>query len=105
MSERSPNGEQLDGGIRSDAVDGVGAGPGLLADEVVGCVGRIEVPTRGPAGAGEVTVRVRGGRESYLAWSAEPLDCQTPVLVIGLRSARTVEVVPWSEHLLGVVTD
>jgi hypothetical protein len=65
--------------------------------EIVGCVGRVIVDTRGAAGPGEILVGVRGGREAYLAWSAEPMKCGEQVLVIGIRSARTVDVVAWAE--------
>lgn len=62
---------------------------------VIGCVGSLIVATRGLAGAGEVLVRVRGSKESYLAWSDEPLPKGTEVLVIDTRGARTVQVEPW----------
>ena len=66
----------------------------------VGCVGVVTVPTRGADGTGEVLVRVRGGSESYLAWSDEPLAKGTNVLVIGVRAARTVEVIPWTDPIV-----
>lgn len=62
---------------------------------VVGCVGSLTVATRGPEGAGEVLVTVRGSRETYLAWSQQPLPRGTEVLVIDVRGARTVQVEPW----------
>jgi membrane protein implicated in regulation of membrane protease activity len=64
---------------------------------VIGRVGSVVVATRGPAGTGEVAVRVRGGLETYLAWSDDPLPKGAAVLVVGSRGPRTVEVVPWSE--------
>jgi hypothetical protein len=64
---------------------------------VVGCVGRLSVATRGQAGPGEVLLRVRGGIEAYLAWSDAPLARGAGVLVVGLRSPRTVEVVTWDD--------
>lgn len=69
-------------------------------DPVLGCVGTVVVATRGVAGAGEVLVGVRGGREAYLAWSVEPLVIGTTVLIIGVRSGRTVDVEPWDQDLL-----
>lgn len=63
---------------------------------IVGCTGSLIVATRGTDGAGEVLLNVRGTKEAYLAWSAEPLPRGTDVLVIGLRSARTVLVEAWS---------
>lgn len=62
---------------------------------LIGCVGSLVVATRGTAGAGEVLVTVRGSKEAYLAWSADPLPRGTEVLVIDIRGARTVQVEPW----------
>ncbi|MBC2638121.1 MULTISPECIES: hypothetical protein [unclassified Rhodococcus (in: high G+C Gram-positive bacteria)] len=62
---------------------------------VIGCVGSLTVATRGPDGAGEVLVTVRGSREAYLAWSEEPLPRGTEVLVVDVRGARTVQVESW----------
>ena len=42
-------------------------------ESVIGTVGVLIVATRGPAGPGEVLIRIRGGSENYLAWSAAPL--------------------------------
>jgi hypothetical protein len=62
---------------------------------VIGCVGSLIVGTRGAEGAGEVLLNVRGTKEAYLAWSEQPLPRGTEVLVIDVRTARTVEVEPW----------
>ena len=62
---------------------------------VIGCVGSLIVATRGVAGVGEVLLKVRGTKEAYLAWSEQPLPKGTEVLVIDVRSARTVLVEPW----------
>lgn len=64
---------------------------------VVGCVGPLVLPTRGADGAGEVHVRVRGGTETFLAWSDVPLPRGASVLVVGVRGPRAVDVVPWAE--------
>jgi hypothetical protein len=64
---------------------------------VVGCVGVLTIATRASAGPGEVLVKVRGGSETYLAWSDEPLPKDTTVLVVASRGPRTVDVVPWSD--------
>jgi hypothetical protein len=68
-------------------------------ESVIGTVGVLTVATRGPAGCGEVQVRVRGGSESYLAWSAAPLRKGTTVLIIDYLGPRTVDVVPWDDPL------
>ncbi|HEX3593255.1 MAG TPA: hypothetical protein VHV74_26830 [Pseudonocardiaceae bacterium] len=62
----------------------------------VGCTGVLSIGTRGAAGPGEVHVRIRGGSESFLAWSDEPLPQGTTVLVVESRGARAVTVVEWS---------
>ncbi len=64
---------------------------------MIGYVGSLIVATRGDQGAGEVLLTVRGARETYLAWSAEPLAKGTPVLVIAERGARTLVVEPWTD--------
>ncbi len=47
---------------------------------------------------GEVLLRVRGGSETYLAWSERPLPKGAQVLVVEARAARTLDVVPWTGH-------
>ncbi len=64
---------------------------------MIGHVGSLIVATRGDQGAGEVLLTVRGARETYLAWSAEPLPKGTRVLVIAERGARTLVVEPWTD--------
>lgn len=65
----------------------------------IGRTGVLTVGTRGPQGPGEVLIKIRGGSESFLAWSEEPLPKGTAVLVVETRGARTVGVVRWSEQL------
>lgn len=67
----------------------------------VGCVGVLTVATRGTGGPGEVLIGVRGGTESFLAWSDEPLPKGTTVLVVETRGPRSVGVVEWSEPSAG----
>jgi hypothetical protein len=67
---------------------------------VIGCVGSVIVATRGVEGVGEVLLNVRGTKEAYLAWSEQPLPRGTEVLVIAVRSARTVLVEPWPSSSL-----
>jgi hypothetical protein len=73
---------------------GVPVDGGVLS--VVGLVGVLVVATRGKAGPGEVLLRVRGGSETYLAWSQQPLPKGAPVMVVEARAARTLDVVPWT---------
>lgn len=63
--------------------------------EVVGSVGSLIVGTRGDIGPGEVLLNVRGSKEAYLAWSAQPLPRGTKVLVIDVRGPRSVVVERW----------
>ncbi|MDI6412317.1 hypothetical protein [Streptomyces albus] len=69
-----------------------------MSDEaVIGCVGVLVIGTRGTAGPGEVLVRVRGGSETFLAWSPEPLPAGATVLVIESRGTRQVDVSAWHD--------
>jgi hypothetical protein len=65
----------------------------------VGAVGVVTVATRGSSGPGEVHIRIRGGTETYRAWSEQPLVRGTTVLVVASRGARTVDVVEWEDML------
>lgn len=72
----------------------------MAEDEaVIGCTGVLTVGTRGPAGPGEVLVRIRGGSETFLAWSDEPLSPGATVLVIASRGTRQVDVIEWADPL------
>ena len=68
-------------------------------DAVIGCTGELLIATRGPAGPGEVLVRIRGGSEAFLAWSDEPLGKGETVLVVESRGARQVDVIAWADPL------
>ncbi|MER6438292.1 MULTISPECIES: hypothetical protein [unclassified Streptomyces] len=72
----------------------------MVQDEaVIGCTGELLVGTRGAAGPGEILVRVRGGSETFLAWSREPLPIGATVLVIESRGCREVDVIEWTDPL------
>ena len=66
----------------------------------IGSVGVLTVGTRGENGPGEVFIKIRGGSETYLAWSEKPLPKGTTVLVIESRGERAVDVIEW-ENVLG----
>ena len=68
-------------------------------ESAIGTVGVITLATRGPAGPGEVRIRIRGGSENYLAWSKKPLPAGTVVLVTERLAPRTVEVMEWTDPL------
>jgi hypothetical protein len=65
----------------------------------IGCVGVLTVGTRGPGGPGEVLINIRGGSETYLAWSDTPLPKGATVLVVETRGARAVDVIEWEDVL------
>jgi hypothetical protein len=62
-------------------------------------IGVLVVASRGPAGPGEVLIRIRGGSETYLARSKTPLPKGTTVLVIDYVGPRTVDVMEWEDPL------
>ena len=72
----------------------------MARDEAsIGRVGVLTVGTRGKDGPGEVLINIRGGSETFLAWSEKPLPKGTTVLVIESRGARTVDVIEWGDAL------
>ncbi len=74
-------------------------------ETLIGQIGVLTVATRGAAGPGEVLVSVRGGRESFIAWSIEPLPKGRTVLVIESRGQRVVDVSPWDDPVAGFPFD
>ena len=74
-------------------------------DAVIGCTGVLLIGTRGSAGPGEVLVRIRGGSETFIAWSAEPLPKGAPVLVVDSRGTRQVDVIEWADPLDALTGD
>lgn len=69
----------------------------MTDDEVIGKVGTVAIKIRGTAGPGEVTLSVRGGTETLIAYSDEPIDRHAEVVVIGSRGNRCVDVVRWPQ--------
>ncbi len=68
-------------------------------ESAIGTVGVLTVGTRGPAGPGEVRIKIRGGSECLLAWSESPLPKGATVLVIDYHGPRTVDVMEWADPL------
>jgi hypothetical protein len=63
-----------------------------VSDEsLLGKIGRVTVsiPDKGP---GEVLIPVRGGSETFAAWSDEPIPRHTRIVVVEWLSARSVFV-------------
>jgi membrane protein implicated in regulation of membrane protease activity len=66
-----------------------------MDEAVIGRTGTVVVRVRGAEGPGEVTVSVRGGSETFLAYADAPLDVGAAVLVVESRGPRAVTVEPW----------
>ena len=72
----------------------------MARDEAcVGSVGVLSVATRGADGPGEVHIKIRGGSETFVAWSEKPLPRGATVLIIESRGTRTVDVIEWEDSL------
>jgi hypothetical protein len=68
-------------------------------ESAIGAVGVLVIATRGPAGPGEVRIKIRGGSERFLAWSEKPLPKGATVLIIDYRGPRSVDVMEWADPL------
>lgn len=67
----------------------------MSTDEpIIGKLATVTHPIR-DGKAGEVVVHIRGGTETYMAYSETDLSEQAEVLIIARRGARTVEVTPF----------
>ena len=72
----------------------------MAGDEsLIGAIGVLTIATRGMAGPGEVHIKIRGGSESFIAWSDEPIPRGSTVLIINNRGTRTVDVSAWTDPL------
>jgi hypothetical protein len=68
-------------------------------ESLIGSIGVLVIATRGAQGPGEVLLKVRGGSEAYLAFSAEPIPKGSTVLVINNRGSRSLDVSAWADPL------
>ncbi len=66
-------------------------------ESLIGSIGVLTIGTRGSRGPGEVLVKIRGGSESYIAWSPEPIAKGATVLVIESHGTRSVDVSEWTD--------
>lgn len=73
-------------------------------DSPLGLAGRIVLATRGDDGAGEVELRIRGGTETFIARSADPLPVGQAVIVLATLGPRTVVVSPWIDPVDSLLT-
>jgi hypothetical protein len=67
----------------------------MADDAVIGCVGTVVTRIRGAEGPGEVTVEVRGGHETFIAYAEAPIEVHASVLVLRSHGPRAVDVKPW----------
>jgi len=74
-------------------------------ESLIGSIGVLVIGTRGAQGPGEVLLKIRGGSEAYLAWSAEPIPRGATVLVINNRGTRAVDVSAWADPLQPLSND
>jgi hypothetical protein len=78
----------------------------LAADSsAIGSVGVLTIGTRGDRGPGEVRIKIRGGSETFIAWSESPLPKGATVLVIEERGRRAVDVMKWADDPLDRLGD
>jgi hypothetical protein len=75
----------------SDEVD-----PDPGPDELYGRIGRVTVPIPSD-GPGEIVVAIRGGTERFAAWCEEPVPKHASVVVVEVRSPRSVFVARFPE--------
>lgn len=73
----------------------------MSADEeerpsLTGRFGRVTVPIP-EGGPGEIVIAIRGGTERFAAWCDQPIAKHAPVVIVGERSARSVDVAPFPE--------
>ena len=66
------------------------------SDALKGRIGRVTVPIPSD-GPGEIVVAIRGGTERFAAWCDEPVAKHVSVVVVEVRSARSVNVAPFPE--------
>jgi hypothetical protein len=71
----------------------------------IGSVGVLTIGTRGQHGPGEVRIKIRGGSESFIAWSESPLPRGATVLVIDSVGQRAVNVMAWTGDPLDELDD
>jgi membrane protein implicated in regulation of membrane protease activity len=58
----------------------------------IGSRGFLTIPTRGKEGPGEVQVELHGASTTFIAYSDEPLDQGTQVVIYDVFGARKVNV-------------
>ncbi len=64
-------------------------------DRVIGSIGHVTLRIPGPGRPGEVLLSMRGGSESFIAYSEEEIPTGSQVLVLNSRPGRVVEVTPF----------
>lgn len=69
----------------------------------IGLVGRIVTASRGPDGPGEVELHIRGGRETLIAISSEPISLGDSVIVLADLGPGKVEVCSWDDPFASIL--
>lgn len=75
----------------------------MTDDEVTGRAGTVTVRIRGGDLPGEISVAIRGGTESFIAYAEQEIARHETVLVYRSRGERAVDVTPYPEA--GLVAD
>ena len=65
-------------------------------EDLVGKIGRVTVPIP-KGGPGEVFIPIRGGTEAFAAWSDVEVERDRAVVVVEVRSPRSLTVTPFPE--------
>lgn len=72
----------------------------FVGDQLIGQVGQVTMRIAGSGHAGEVQLPVRGGSESFIAYSDELIERGMQVMVVGARPGRVVQVTALSDWAL-----
>jgi hypothetical protein len=80
----------------ASSVDEDGDDQDSHAVSILGRTGEVLVGTTDPARPGEISVAVRGGTETFIAYCSVPLVRHSTVLVIEELGRRRVAVTPWT---------
>jgi membrane protein implicated in regulation of membrane protease activity len=68
---------------------------GSAAVSLIGLTGTVTMRVPGGSAPGEISLTVRGRTDLHIAYSAEPIEVGTQVLVIDVRGPLNVMVEPW----------
>ena len=75
-------------------------GVSMSDEEVTGRSGVVTVRIRGGERPGEISVAIRGGTETFIAYAEAEIARNETVLVYRSRGGRSVDVTPYPEATL-----